>query len=153
MDYAASMMTDHKHTSYILGELRERKFEAEVNKVCISSMSEPQKTMTFTVNRLAHCIATLSEIDEEAKKLNQTTRTVACCREIGDGYYHLCVGQLRHDAYGLLQVLHALWSDHDQVCPGRNGIDTIGQMDRTGQSHSEYKCIISTAGECEILHQ
>jgi len=87
-DVAASGVADHDgQTTITIGERQDRVVTATADGVTISSICEPDKSVSFTPIRCAYFVAMLAEIDEEAKQLNRKTRPVAYRKHIGDGYY------------------------------------------------------------------
>ena len=69
------------------GEKEDKKVVATELGVDIVTKSDGNKQMKFTANRWARFFAIASEVDEEAKELNQKTWEVCYRRHIGDGFF------------------------------------------------------------------
>lgn len=106
--------------SYTLGDNQDRVMDVTLNEVTITSTSEPRKTIKFDVNRWAHFIAVLVQVDDNAMELNRKSRPVTFRKHLGDGYYvsvttgWMCVDFRKYYVpYGL---------PSDQVRPTKAGI-------------------------------
>ena len=111
---------DSERISYILGERQDRVLIATSNEVIITSTSEQHKTVSFDVNRWAHFIAVMVNVDEEAKELNRKTRPVVYRQHLGDGYYVSVTGGIMCIDLRKYYVPYGLSSD--QIRPTKSGI-------------------------------
>jgi len=76
-----------RKSSYTLGYCQDRVMDVTPNEVTITSTLEPRKTIKFDINRWAHFIRVLAQVDDNAKELNRKSRAVAYRERLGDGYY------------------------------------------------------------------
>ena len=91
-------------TSFILGSGRcqDRHVDIVDNEIILASNGSPFRNITFTLNRWAHLMAALNDIDTVVKRLTNTTdenevgrRSLVCRMHLGDGYYIRVLFSLR----------------------------------------------------------
>jgi len=80
-DYSLS---EHLHTWFVLGSGRRQDCHVDIddNKIILASNRSPFRNITFTLNRWAHLMAALDDIDAVVKRLNATDengRTQTAC--------------------------------------------------------------------------
>ena len=105
---------------FALGQQEDREVVATSEKVTITSLSDANKKVEFTVNRWAHFVAVLAAVDEEAKELNRKTRPVAYRQHIGDAYYVSVTGGIMCVDIRKFYVPYGLTSG--EVRPSKSGI-------------------------------
>jgi len=81
-------------TLFVLGRgcHQDRHLDVVSNEIILASNRSPFRNITFTLNRWAHLMTALNDIDAVVKRLtamdeNEGRRLIACCRHLGDGYY------------------------------------------------------------------
>jgi len=91
-------------TSFILGSGRRQDRHVDIvdNEIILASNRSPFRNIAFTLNRWAHLMAALNDIDAVVKRLTNTTdenevgrRSLVCQRHLGDGYYIRVLFSLR----------------------------------------------------------
>jgi len=89
-------------TSFVLGSGRcqDRHVDIDDNEIILALNRSPFRNITFTLNRSAHLMTALDDIDTVVKRLNATDenegrRPLVCCRHLGDGYYVRVLFSLR----------------------------------------------------------
>ena len=91
-------------TSFILGSGRRQDRHVDIvdNEIILASNRSPFHNIAFTLNRWAHLMAVLNDIDTVVKRLTTTTdknevgrRSLVCRRHLGDGYYIRVLFSLR----------------------------------------------------------
>jgi len=92
------------HTSFILGSGRRQDCHVDIvdNEIILASNRSPFRNIAFTLNRWAHLMAALNDIDTVVKRLTNTTdenevgrHSLVCRRHFGDGYYIRVLFSLR----------------------------------------------------------
>jgi len=81
-------------TSFVLGSGRRQDRHVDIvdNEIILASTRSPFRNITFTLNRWAHLMAALNDIDTVVRRLNTTgeiegRQSLVCRRHLGDGYY------------------------------------------------------------------
>jgi len=114
-------------TSFIVGSGRRQDHHVDIvdNEIILASNRSPCRNIAFTLNRWAHLMAALNDIDTVVKRLTNTTdevgrRLVVCRRHLGEGYYIRVLFSLRCVDFRKYFVLYGYKSS--QIRPSSNGI-------------------------------
>jgi len=82
------------HTSFVLGSGRRQNCHLDIddNEIILASNRSPFRNISFMLNRWAHLMTALDDINTVVKRLNATDenegcRLLVCRRHLGDGYY------------------------------------------------------------------
>jgi len=114
-------------TSFVLGSSRcqDRHVDIVDNEIILASNRSPFRNITFALNRWAHLMTALDDIDTVVKRLNATDenegrRSLVCRRHLGDGYYIRVLFSLRCVDFRKYFVPYRYKSS--QIGPSSNGI-------------------------------
>jgi len=107
------------------GHRQDRHVDIDDNEIILASNRSPFCNITFTLNRWAHLITALDDIDAVVKRLNATDknegrRPLVCRRHLGDGYYVRVLFSLRCIEFRNFFVPYGYKSS--QIRPSSNGI-------------------------------
>jgi len=115
-------------TSFVLDSDRfqDRHVDIVDNEIILASNRSPFRNITFTLNRWAHLMAAINDIDTVVRRLNTTgeffegRRSLVCRRHLGDGYHIRVLFSLRCVDFGKYFVPYGYKSS--QIRPSSNGI-------------------------------
>jgi len=115
-------------TSFVLGSGRRQDRHVDIvnNEIILASNRSPFRNVTFMLNRWAHLMAALNDIDTVVKRLNTADeselgrRSFVCRRHLGDEYYIRVLFSLRCVDFQKYFVPYEYKSS--QIRPSSNGI-------------------------------
>jgi len=109
------------------GRHQDRHVDIVDNEIILASNRSPFRNIAFTLNRWAHLMAALNDIDTVVKRLTNTTdenevgrRSLVCRMHLGDGYYIRVHFSLRCVDFRKYFVPYGYTSS--QIRPSLNGI-------------------------------
>ena len=121
--------SEDQRTSFVLGSGRrqDRHVDIDDNEIILASNRSLFRNITFTLNRWAHLMTALDDIDAVVKRLNATEenegrRPLVCRRHLGDGQYVRVLFSLRCVDFRTYFIPYGYKSS--QIRPSSNGMES-----------------------------
>ena len=140
------------HTSFQLGKghRQDRFLEVIGDEIILTSKRSPFRKITFTLNRWAHLMSYLKDIDTTVKYLdyggdeNNGRRRYTGRKHLEDGYYIRVLNGLRRVNFRIYFVPYGY--KVSQICPSTNGISI--RIDASDSTHSLALLMLNQSQIC-----